>query len=156
MTIRIIRLGSPRRDGEGTRLGTVRRPPRGVPKADFAKLDWYDVWFPVLAPSAALMKVAQSARTDKQWAAFFRKYRTENRWSKASVGEATPHSYGASFVGVGFEGRRSDIAARPATGTIAAMTAKYRIGRYDAMDGFMSTSLAVRPRLRAARLRSRR
>jgi uncharacterized protein YeaO (DUF488 family) len=77
MTIRIIRLGSPRRDGEGTRLGTVRRPPRGVPKADFARLDWYDVWFPVLAPSAALMKVAQAARTDKQWAAFFRKYRTE-------------------------------------------------------------------------------
>jgi uncharacterized protein YeaO (DUF488 family) len=77
MTIRIIRLGSPRGEGEGTRLGTVRRPPRGVPKADFGKLDWYDVWFPVLAPSAALMKVAQAARSEKQWAAFFRKYRAE-------------------------------------------------------------------------------
>ena len=77
MTIRIIRLGSPRSEGEGTRLGTVRRPPRGVPKTDFARLDWYDVWFPVLAPSPELMKVAQAARTDKHWAAFFRKYRAE-------------------------------------------------------------------------------
>jgi len=77
MTIRIVRLGTPRSAGEGTRLGTVRRPPRGVPKIDFAKLDWYDVWFPVLAPSAALMKTAQAAKTDKHWAAFFRKYRAE-------------------------------------------------------------------------------
>lgn len=77
MTIRIVRLGTPRSAGEGTRLGTVRRPPRGVPKADFARLDWYDVWFPVLAPSAGLMKVAQAATTDRQWAAFFRKYRAE-------------------------------------------------------------------------------
>jgi uncharacterized protein YeaO (DUF488 family) len=77
MTIRIVRLGTPRTSDEGTRLGTVRRPPRGVPKADFAKLDWYDVWFPVLAPSAALMKVAHAAETDKHWAAFFRKYRAE-------------------------------------------------------------------------------
>jgi uncharacterized protein YeaO (DUF488 family) len=77
MTIRIIRLGTPRAAGEGTRLGTVRRPPRGVPKSDFARHDWYDVWFPVLAPSAALMKTAQAARTDKHWAAFFRKYRAE-------------------------------------------------------------------------------
>ncbi len=77
MTIRIVRLGSPRAAAEGTRLGTVRRPPRGVPKADFARLDWYDVWFPVLAPSAALMKQAQAAGTDKQWAAFFRKFRSE-------------------------------------------------------------------------------
>jgi uncharacterized protein YeaO (DUF488 family) len=77
MTIRIIRLGTPRSAGEGTRLGTVRRPPRGVPRADFAKLDWYDVWFPVLAPSAGLMKVAQAAKTDKQWASFFRKFRAE-------------------------------------------------------------------------------
>jgi uncharacterized protein YeaO (DUF488 family) len=77
MTIRIVRLGSPRSAGEGTRLGTVRRPPRGGPKADFAKLDWYDVWFPVLAPSAELMKVAQAATTDQHWAAFFRKYRAE-------------------------------------------------------------------------------
>ncbi|MEJ0085987.1 MAG: DUF488 family protein [Pseudomonadota bacterium] len=77
MTIRIIRLGTPRAVAEGTRLGTVRRPPRGVPKADFARLDWYDVWFPVLAPSAGLMKIAQAAESDRQWAAFFRKYRAE-------------------------------------------------------------------------------
>ncbi len=77
MSIRIVRLGSARVPHEGTRLGTVRRPPRGVPKADFSRLDWYDVWFPVLAPSAELMKQAQAAKTDKQWAAFFKKYRAE-------------------------------------------------------------------------------
>jgi uncharacterized protein YeaO (DUF488 family) len=77
MTIRIVRLGSARAANEGTRLGTVRRPPRGVPKSDFARLDWYDVWFPLLAPSAELMKQAQAADTDKQWAAFFRKFRAE-------------------------------------------------------------------------------
>src|SRR5512143_1926078 len=99
-------------------------------------------------------KIVSTSNTTKRTA--IRKYRTENRWSKASVGDATPHSYGASLVGVGLLGLRSDIAARPATGTIAAMTAKYRIGRYDAMDGFMSTSLAVRPRPRIAWLRSGR
>src|SRR5688572_30150582 len=77
MTIRIVRLGTPRSATEGTRLGTVRRPPRGVPRTEFSKRDWYDVWFPVLAPSAALMKVAQAAQSDKQWTAFFRKYRAE-------------------------------------------------------------------------------
>ncbi|HLA71835.1 MAG TPA: DUF488 family protein [Steroidobacteraceae bacterium] len=77
MTIRIIRLGTPRAAGEGTRLGTVRRPPRGVPKAEFARRDWYDVWYPLLAPSPELMKQAQAAETDKQWAAFFKKYRAE-------------------------------------------------------------------------------
>ena len=77
MSIRIVRLGTARAVGEGTRLGTVRRPPRGVPKADFSRLDWYDVWFPVLAPSAELMKLGQGATTDKQWAAFARKYRAE-------------------------------------------------------------------------------
>ena len=77
MSIRIVRLGSARVPDEGTRLGTVRRPPRGVPKADFSRLDWYDVWFPVLAPSAGLMKVGLAAKTDKQWAAFFRKFRAE-------------------------------------------------------------------------------
>ena len=77
MTIRITRLGTPRAAGEGTRLGTVRRPPRGVPKTEFASANWYDVWYPVLAPSAALMKAGQAARTDKHWAAFFKKYRAE-------------------------------------------------------------------------------
>jgi uncharacterized protein YeaO (DUF488 family) len=77
MTIRIVRLGQPRATDEGTRLGTVRRPPRGVRKQDFARLDWYDVWFPVLAPSVATMKLGLNARTEKQWAAFARKYRAE-------------------------------------------------------------------------------
>jgi uncharacterized protein YeaO (DUF488 family) len=77
MTVRIVRLGSPRLPDEGTRLGTVRRPPRGVPRQDFARRDFYDVWFPVLAPSAVLMKSAQEAKTDRQWAAFFRKFRSE-------------------------------------------------------------------------------
>lgn len=77
MTIRIVRLGFARAPDEGTRLGTVRRPPRGVPKTDFAKADWYDVWYPVLAPSPELMKLGQAAKTDKHWAAFFKKYRAE-------------------------------------------------------------------------------
>jgi uncharacterized protein YeaO (DUF488 family) len=77
MTVRIVRLGQPRLADEGTRLGTVRRPPRGVPKKDFARLDWYDVWFPVLAPSVATMKLGLAAKTDKQWSAFARKYRAE-------------------------------------------------------------------------------
>ena len=77
MTIRIVRLGQPRSAGEGPRLGTVRRPPRGVPKKDFARLDFYDVWYPVLAPSVATMKLGLGAETDRQWAAFARKYRAE-------------------------------------------------------------------------------
>ena len=77
MSIRIVRLGSPRAKNEGTRLGTVRRPPRGVPKKDFARLDWYDHWFPVLAPSAATMKLGQAAESEGQWKSFARKYRAE-------------------------------------------------------------------------------
>jgi uncharacterized protein YeaO (DUF488 family) len=77
MAIRIVRLGSPRTAGEGLRIGTVRRPPRGVPKSEFARRDWYDVWFPTLAPSLATMKLAQSATTAAQWTAFARKYRAE-------------------------------------------------------------------------------
>ena len=77
MTVRIVRLGSPRAEGEGIRLGTVRRPPRGVPKKDFARLDWYDVWFPLLAPSVAIMKIGLAADSDRQWATFVRKYRRE-------------------------------------------------------------------------------
>jgi uncharacterized protein YeaO (DUF488 family) len=77
MTVRIVRLGSPRVASEGTRLGTVRRPPRGVPKTEFARRDYYDVWFPVLAPSPQIMKSAQAAKTEKEWAAFFRKFRSE-------------------------------------------------------------------------------
>jgi len=77
MTVRVVRLGSPRAEGEGTRIGTVRRPPRGVPKSEFASQDWYDVWFPNLAPSVETMKLGQTAETAGQWAAFTRKYRAE-------------------------------------------------------------------------------
>ncbi len=77
MAIRIVRLGSPRVEGEGTRIGTVRRPPRGVPKAQFAAQNWYDVWFPNLAPSLPTMKLAQQAKTPAQWAKFIGKYRAE-------------------------------------------------------------------------------
>jgi uncharacterized protein YeaO (DUF488 family) len=77
MAIRIVRLGTERIANEGIRIGTVRRPPRGVPKTEFASQNWYDVWFPNLAPSVATMKVGLSAATPAQWAAFVRKYRTE-------------------------------------------------------------------------------
>lgn len=77
MSVRIVQLGSKRVKGEGMRIGTVRRPPRGVPKSEFASQDWYDVWFPNLAPSAATVKFAQEAKTPTQWAAFIRKYRAE-------------------------------------------------------------------------------
>ena len=77
MGVRIIRLGSSRGKGEGLRIGTVRRPPRGVPKADFAKRDFYDVWFPNLAPSLETMKVAHAAQTAAEWNAFKRRYRRE-------------------------------------------------------------------------------
>ena len=84
MTIRIVRLGTGRARDEGPRLGTVRRPPRGVPKSEFASGNWYDVWYPVLAPSAALMKTAFEAKSEKQWAAFFRKFRAEMNSPAAS------------------------------------------------------------------------
>ena len=77
VALRIVRLGSPRSAGEGLRIGTVRRPPRGVPKERFARDDWYDVWFPNLAPSAETMKLAQAARSDADWAGFARRYRAE-------------------------------------------------------------------------------
>ncbi|HSC81794.1 MAG TPA: DUF488 family protein [Chitinolyticbacter sp.] len=77
MTLSIVRLGSPRQPGEGLRIGTVRRPPRGVAKSEFASQDWYDVWYPNLAPSAELVKEAQAARTPAEWAAFARRYRVE-------------------------------------------------------------------------------
>ncbi|WP_461517701.1 DUF488 domain-containing protein [Porticoccus sp.] len=74
MTIRIVRLGSERASDEGLRIGTVRRPPRGVPKAEFASGNWYDVWLPNLSPSPELIKLAQAAGTDKEWADFARKF----------------------------------------------------------------------------------
>jgi uncharacterized protein YeaO (DUF488 family) len=84
MSIRIVRLGTGRSRDEGPRLGTVRRPPRGVPKDEFSSGNWYDVWYPVLAPSAELMKTAFEATTEKQWAAFFRKFRSEMNSPAAS------------------------------------------------------------------------
>ncbi len=77
MSVRIVRLGTPRAAGEGLRIGTVRRPPRGVPKARFAADNWYDVWFPNLAPSLATMQLGLRAETSAQWAAFARKYKAE-------------------------------------------------------------------------------
>lgn len=77
MAVRIVRLGSPRAADEGTRIGTVRRPPRGVPRAQYAAQDWYDVWFPNLAPSPETVKFAQHAQSATQWAAFRRRYRAE-------------------------------------------------------------------------------
>ena len=81
--IRIVRLGTPRHPQEGTRIGTVRRPPRGVPKSEFASGDWYDVWYPNLSPSPELVKRALAAQADlsaageKEWAAFTRGFRAE-------------------------------------------------------------------------------
>lgn len=77
MTIRIVRLGTARLPDEGLRIGTVRRPPRGVPKAEFSSGNWYDVWFPNLAPAPKTVKLALSAQTERQWAAFVKRYRAE-------------------------------------------------------------------------------
>src|SRR5512135_1642641 len=77
MSIFVVQLGAPRAPGEGVRIGTVRRPPRGVPKSDFARLDYYDVWFPNLSPSQELVHEALAAEDDRQWAAFTRKFRKE-------------------------------------------------------------------------------
>lgn len=78
MSIRVVRLGNPRAEGEGLRIGTVRRPPRGVPKKDYAKLDYYDVWFPELAPSETTMKDFRSGPpTDTRWKQFVRRFRSE-------------------------------------------------------------------------------
>ncbi|MBX3686896.1 MAG: DUF488 family protein [Rhodocyclaceae bacterium] len=77
MAIRIVRLGTDRMDGEGLRIGTVRRPPRGVRKSEFASQNWYDVWLPNVAPSAELVKLALAAESDKEWGVFVRKYRAE-------------------------------------------------------------------------------
>lgn len=84
MAIRVVRLGSPRAKNEGTRIGTVRRPPRGVPKSEFATRDFYDAWLPDLAPSDALVKVGLAADDDRAWAAFVKKYRAEMKRPEAA------------------------------------------------------------------------
>ncbi len=84
MPLRIVRLGTPRAAGEGTRIGTVRRPPRGVPKAEFASRDYYDVWYPLLSPSPEAMAQGQQAQTDKEWEQFAKQFRKELAQPEAS------------------------------------------------------------------------
>jgi uncharacterized protein YeaO (DUF488 family) len=84
MAIRIVKLGSPRETHEGLRVGTVRRPPRGVPKTEYARKDFYDVWLPNLSPSPELMKEGKAAQDDRSWASFRKKFRTEMSRPEAS------------------------------------------------------------------------
>ena len=84
MAVRVVRLGSPRHAGEGLRVGTVRRPPRGVPRAEYGSRDIYDVWLPELAPSEALVKQAQAATDERAWRSFARRYRSEMKRPEAA------------------------------------------------------------------------
>ena len=84
MSVRIVRLGTARLPDEGPRIGTVRRPPRGVPKAEFATQNWYDVWFPNLAPTPETMKLGQEADTPAAWDKFAKKYKAEMATPDAS------------------------------------------------------------------------
>ena len=77
MAIRVVRLGSERIPGEGPRLGTVRRPPRGVPRAEFASRNFYDVWFPTLSPSSETVKIGLQAATDRAWSRYVRRFQSE-------------------------------------------------------------------------------
>lgn len=77
MAIQIVRLGTQRNSEEGLRIGTVRRPPRGVPKSEYASQNWYDVWLPNIAPTPETMKLGQAAESEKDWATFLKKYRKE-------------------------------------------------------------------------------
>jgi uncharacterized protein YeaO (DUF488 family) len=99
MAVRIVRLGSQRTAGEGLRIGTVRRPPRGVPASEFASRDWYDVWYPELSPSAGLVKLATSARTATEWAAFVKRFKREMASPAASrtLGLLAALSHSANF-----------------------------------------------------------
>ena len=99
MTVRIVRLGTPRHAQEGTRIGTVRRPPRGVPKSRFAADDWYDVWYPELAPSQDLVSEALKAETEAQWNVFVRAFKAEMKEPGASrtLDLLAALSHGADF-----------------------------------------------------------
>ena len=99
MAIRIVRLGSARAKNEGTRIGTVRRPQRGVPKSKFSSQNWYDVWYPNLAPSVATMQLGLAAQTPAQWQKFVRKYRAEMSEAEASrsLDVLAALSHGADF-----------------------------------------------------------
>ncbi|HKD17740.1 MAG TPA: DUF488 family protein [Thermoanaerobaculia bacterium] len=99
MAVAVVRLGTPRSKGEGLRIGTVRRPPRGVPKSQFAKRNYYDVWLPNLAPSEKLVKRALKSRDERSWRAFVRGYRAEMKRPEAShvLGLLAALSHGADF-----------------------------------------------------------
>ncbi|HVP69250.1 MAG TPA: DUF488 family protein [Anaeromyxobacteraceae bacterium] len=84
MAIAVVKLGSPRKPGEGLRIGTVRRPPRGVPRSEFARRDYYDVWLPLLSPSAGLVAKARTAKDARSWKAFLRRFRAEMSHPEAS------------------------------------------------------------------------
>jgi uncharacterized protein YeaO (DUF488 family) len=100
MAVTIVRLGSPRGRGEGIRLGTVRRPPRGVPKSAFATRDFYDVWLPNLAPSEPLVKMALKAGSDAEWRRFDRAFTAELKRPDAShlLDTLAALSHGANFA----------------------------------------------------------
>ncbi|ABD71814.1 conserved hypothetical protein [Rhodoferax ferrireducens T118] len=99
MGIRIVRLGSERAPAEGIRIGTVRRPPRGVPKTEFARQNWYDIWYPNLAPSIETMKLGQAADDDAKWNAFAKRYRAEMKQPDATrtIELLAKLSHGADF-----------------------------------------------------------
>jgi uncharacterized protein YeaO (DUF488 family) len=99
MAIRIVRLGTDRTPNEGVRIGTVRRPPRGVPKSRFASDNWYDVWLPDLAPAPETVKRALASETERQWGAFVKQYRTEMARPEASrvLDVLAALSHGANF-----------------------------------------------------------
>lgn len=85
VAIRVVRLGSARQSGEGLRIGTVRRPPRGVPKSEFASRDYYDVWLPVLSPQPETVKRALNATTEREWNAFVKRFRAEMKKPDAAA-----------------------------------------------------------------------
>jgi uncharacterized protein YeaO (DUF488 family) len=85
MAVRVIRLGSDRIPGEGLRIGTVRRPPRGVPKSEFAERNFYDVWLPILSPSPATVKLGQNAATKRDWVRFVARYQSEMKSPEANA-----------------------------------------------------------------------
>jgi uncharacterized protein YeaO (DUF488 family) len=97
MTIRIVRLGTERAPNEGLRIGTVRRPPRGVPKSKFSSGNWYDVWLPNLAPSASTVKLALAAKTQSQWGGFVKRYRAEMSSQDRVLDLLAALSHGTNF-----------------------------------------------------------
>ena len=99
MAVRVVQLGSPRASGEGVRLGTVRRPPRGVPKSEYARRNYYDLWLPELAPSEPLVKAALRARDARSWQRFVRGYRAEMKRGPAArlLGLLAAFSHKADF-----------------------------------------------------------